>query len=388
MRIHPVLVLAFLCLFALPLHAAEKEPIKIGDLFAYTSFPAEGGSYKKGWQRAVEEINAEGGILGRPVKVISRDTGDTPQQGILVAQELIDRDRVDVLAGTILGTITNAIANTTGQARFPLVTLWNTMPVQNGKQNDFMFSVMTTEGQAGAAADFASTLPAKKWATIAPNYAYGRLSVEIFKKRLKDLRPDVEFVDSRWPTVSKIDAAGEVLSLRHSEPEAIYSTLFASDLAAFVRAGNRVSFFDNKTVLGQESGEKIYTRVIGKELRGTWYGTGDPSAHPKDPAATFYTDYRKEFGAEPDMYTYAGYLVYRFIFAAIQKAGSTEPEKLVQALAQVSISTPMGSIRMDPATNRSNFGVWIGRLQPTAEGADLVDWVYKDAAPYLVPEKK
>jgi ABC-type branched-subunit amino acid transport system substrate-binding protein len=83
------------------------------------------------------------------------------------------------------------------------------------------------------------------------------------------------------------------------------------------------------------------------------------------------------------MYTYAGYLLYRFIFAAIEKAGATDPVKVAKALEEVSLSTPLGMLHMSPQNHRSNFGVWIGRLEPTATGADLVDWEYKDAGPYL-----
>ena len=321
--------------------------------------------------------------MGRPVEVISRDYGDTPQQGILVAQELIEREHVDVLAGTILANITNAIANYTGNKKFPMVSLWNTMPASEGKQNDYMFSVMSTESQAMAAADFAAKLKAKKWATIAPNFAYGRLSVQLFKDRLKKLRPDVEFVGEHWPTVSKIDALSEVSVLAHSEPDAIFSSLFSSDLSGFVRAGNRRNLFDGKTIVALEAGQKAYTRVIGKELKGTWYAAGDPSENAKDPASTFFADYRKQFGSDPEMYTNAGYLVYQFIFAAIEKAGSTDPDKIAKALEQVEVNTPMGPLHMNPQNHRSNFGIWLGRLQPTSDGADLVDWEYKDASQYL-----
>ena len=153
-----------LILLVEPVHA-ETKSVKIGDTFAYTFLPAEGSLYKKGWQEAVQEINAKGGLLGKPVEVISRDLGDTPQQGLLVAQDLVEHEKVDVLAGTILANITNVIANYTGNRKFPLVSLWNTMPASDGKQNNYMFSVMSTESQAMAAADYAATLKAKKWAT-------------------------------------------------------------------------------------------------------------------------------------------------------------------------------------------------------------------------------
>ena len=380
------LVLAVLALFAAPSLAADsaKEPIKIGDTFAYTALPEIGLFYKRGWEEALKEVNFNGGILGRSIKVISRDHGDTPDKAVLVAQDLVDREKVDVMAGTIFAHVTNAVANYTGSRNMPLITLWNTMPANEGKQNDTMFSLMTTEAESLPCADFAATLNVKKWATIAPNFAYGRLAVKLFKERLKQLRPDVEFVDERWPTVNKIDASSEVSSLLKTKPEAIYSTLFTSDLTSFIRAGNRRNLFDGKIIIGQEAGTESFLHSIGKELRGEWYATGDPNSAPKnDKDKAFFEAYQRKFGSTPEVYTYSGYLLYKFIFAAIEKAGSTDPDKLVKAMEQVSLTTPLGEIRMNPQNHRSNFGAWFGRLQPTQTGAELVDWEYKDATAYL-----
>ena len=77
------------------------DTIKIGELNSYKSQPAFLEPYKKGWELAVEEINAKGGVLGKKLEVISRDDGGNPGDAVRVAEELVTREGVNVLAGTL-----------------------------------------------------------------------------------------------------------------------------------------------------------------------------------------------------------------------------------------------------------------------------------------------
>src|SRR5213595_1322217 len=78
----------------------QGQSIKIGELNSYKVFHAFLEPYRKGWQLALEEINRSGGVLGRQVEVVSRDDGGTPGDAVRVAEELISREKADVLMGT------------------------------------------------------------------------------------------------------------------------------------------------------------------------------------------------------------------------------------------------------------------------------------------------
>ena len=82
--------------------ASAQQTIKIGELNSYKSQPAFLDPYKKGWEMAVEEINAKGGVLGKKLEVISRDDGANPGDAVRVAEELVTREGVAMLAGTFL----------------------------------------------------------------------------------------------------------------------------------------------------------------------------------------------------------------------------------------------------------------------------------------------
>src|SRR5947209_19843020 len=91
--------------------------IKIGELNSYKSQPAFLEPYKKGWEMAVEEINAKGGVLGKKVEVVSRDDGANPGEAVRAAEELVTREGVVALAGTFLSNVGLAVTNFAGQKK-------------------------------------------------------------------------------------------------------------------------------------------------------------------------------------------------------------------------------------------------------------------------------
>jgi branched-chain amino acid transport system substrate-binding protein len=94
-------VAALLTVFSASIVNAQQDPIRIGEINSYTgplaSFTVP---YRNGWQLAVEEINAKGGVLGRKLEVISRDDGAKPADAVKFAEELVRREKVDLIAGT------------------------------------------------------------------------------------------------------------------------------------------------------------------------------------------------------------------------------------------------------------------------------------------------
>ena len=97
-----------------------QDTIKIGELNSYKSQPAFLEPYKKGWEMAVEEINAKGGVLGKKLEVISRDDGANPGDAVRVAEELVTREGVSMIAGTFLSNVGLAVTNFAGQKKVVL----------------------------------------------------------------------------------------------------------------------------------------------------------------------------------------------------------------------------------------------------------------------------
>src|SRR5689334_25329626 len=93
------------------LRAQGSRPIRIGEINSYTAIPSFTLPYRNGWQLAVEQVNAAGGVLGRPLEVISRDDAGEPQDAVRLAGELLKDQQVALLAGTYLSNVGLAVSD-------------------------------------------------------------------------------------------------------------------------------------------------------------------------------------------------------------------------------------------------------------------------------------
>ena len=205
---------------------AQPAAIKIGEINSYSTMPQFTTPYRQGWQLAVEQINAAGGLLGRKVEVISRDDAGKPDEALRQAIELTSSEKVDVLAGGYLSNVGLALADHAAKnkrlyvASEPLTDalVWD-------KGNRYTFRLRpSTYMQSAMLVEEAAKMPAKRWATIAPNYEYGQSAVATFKAQLKARRPDVEFVAEQWPVLGKLDAGSTLQAVMPSKPDAIPGT--------------------------------------------------------------------------------------------------------------------------------------------------------------------
>src|ERR1700728_3057483 len=220
--------------------ALAQNEIKIGEINSYSLLPAFTEPYRKGWQLAVEEINAAGGVNGKKPVVVSKDDGGKPADAQTAANELVSSENVVMLTGTFLSNIGLAVSDFAKQKKvFFLAAEPLTDAVTWEKGNLWNFRLRPSHYmQAAMLVEEAAKLPAKRWATIAPNYEYGQSAVAVFKKLMSEKRPDIQWVDAQWPPQGKIDAGPVVQALAEAKPEAILNVTFGADLVKFVREGN------------------------------------------------------------------------------------------------------------------------------------------------------
>ena len=191
------LLTAAVAMLALP--AAAQQPIRIGEISSYSAVPAFTIPYRNGWELAVEEINAAGGVLGRKLEVVSRDDGGKPDDATRHASELLASHKVDLLAGTFLSNVGLAVSDIARRNKVVFVAaepLTDALVWEQGNRYTFRLRP-STYMQAAMLAEEAAKLPARRWVTLAPNYEYGQSAVASFKELLKAKRPDVEFVEEQ-----------------------------------------------------------------------------------------------------------------------------------------------------------------------------------------------
>ena len=366
--------------------AQSGPPIKIGEINSYSAIPQFTQPYRQGWELAVEEINASGGLLGRKVEVIARDDAGKPEEALRHAVELTSREKVDVLAGGFLSNVGLALADYAQKnKRLFVASEPLTDAIVWDKGNRYTFRLRpSTYMQAAMLVEEAAKLPAKRWATIAPNYEYGQSAVASFKELLKAKRPDVEFVGEAWPAQGKLDAGSTLSAIMNSKPDAIFNVTFAADLAKLVREGNQRGIFPKTPVVSMLSGEPEYLEMLKDETPKGWIVTGYPWDQIDTPAhAAFATHYYKKFHENPKVGSVVGYATMQAIFAAIKKAGSTDNEKLVTAMRGLKFSTPFGPAEFRAIDQQSTMGAYVGKLDVRGGKGTMVQWRYDDGKNYM-----
>src|SRR5690606_6769282 len=165
------------------LAGAAGTPYRIGEINSYNRMPAFLGPYRKAMERAPGEVNAAGGIGGRPLEIVIRDDNGTPGDAVRVASELLSRERVDVLAGGFLSNVGLALADFARQHRRVYIAgepLTDKLVWENGNRYTFRLR-SSTWMQVAMLIPGAVATGAKRWALVYPNYEYGQSAAETFK---------------------------------------------------------------------------------------------------------------------------------------------------------------------------------------------------------------
>lgn len=365
---------------------AAERPIRIGEVNSYSTIPQFLVPYRLGWQLALDEVNAAGGLLGRSVDVIARDDAGKPDDAIRHATELVTNEKVDLLAGAFLSNVGLALADFALRNKVLFVAsepLTDALVWEKGNRYTFRLRP-STYMQSAMLVDEAAKLPAKRWVTIAPNYEYGQSAVASFKALLKSRRPDVEFVAEQWPALNKLEAGSTLQAVIAARPEAIFNVTFGADLARLVREGNLRGLFPRVPVVSLLSGEPEYLDVLKDETPKGWIVTGYPWDQIDTPEhAKFFNAYYRKNNDYPRLGSVVGYSAMQAIFAAIRKARSTDTEKLIAALRGLAFVTPFGPATFRAIDHQSTMGAYVGKLDVRAGKGTMVDWRYADGAQYL-----
>ena len=349
------LALASTLLLSWPLAANAADTIKIG-------FPiplsGPGSVYGKpilaGAQMAVAEINAKGGLLGRQIELISRDSKANADEAVRLARELIIKDSVDFLAGTLTSAEAPAVSTVAKENKIVFVAPTSKSTILTDPQHihPYIFRVASNtdvEGMAGAG-QMARWKDVKTVATIAPDYAYGRDSIAAFIAELKKVRPDIQIVDQQWPKFGEPDFTAFITAQMGKKPDAVYCSEFAGDFVTFVKEATPLGYFkaiNNRMVDPAEVGTPDEAQALGNDYPfGIIANSYDPVlwSGNEPPAHKTYIENLKKFthAEYASGWSIVGYQSIYALAAGITKAGAATSEAVAKVLPGMSWETPVG----------------------------------------------
>ncbi|WP_369770126.1 ABC transporter substrate-binding protein [Herbaspirillum sp. GW103] len=369
--------------------ARAEDTIKIGEINSYKAQPAFLEPYRRGWEMALDEVNAAGGVLGKKLEVIARDDNGNPGDSVRVAEELMARERVALLFGGFLSNTGLALTDYARQHKVFFLAaepLTDKIVWQNGNKYTYRLRPSTYMLVASVVKE-AAKLKKKRWAIVYPNYEYGQSAVASFKTLMKQAQPDVEFVAEQATPLGKIDAGAVTQALADAKPDAIFNALFAADLGKFVREGNTRGLFEKVNVVSLLTGEPEYLDPLKGEAPQNWIVTGYPWYAINTPEhKKFVEAYRKKYNDYPRNGSLVGYSALMSIAAGIRKAGSTDADKLSAAFSGLKVDTPVASIVYRPQDHQSTLGAFVGRTGIKDGKGIMTSFSYVDGASLQLPD--
>jgi branched-chain amino acid transport system substrate-binding protein len=372
---------------ALPAHA--QSTIKVGELNSYKSQPAFLEPYKRGWEMAVEDINAAGGVLGKKFEVVSRDDGANPGDAVRAADELVTGEGLNIISGTFLSNVGLAVTEFAGKKQVFFLgaeALTDKMVWQNGNKYTFRLRA-STYMQVGMLLPDALAAKKKRWALVYPNFEFGQASAAAFKEMMKAKQPDIEFVTEQATPLGKIDAGAVVQAIDDAKPDAIFSAEFGADLAQFVREGNTRGLYKDRPVVALLAGEPEYLDPLKDEAPIGWVVTGYPAYADVPPQnKAFVAAFQARYHDVAKLGSIVGYLTMKSLAAGITKAGSTDTEKMVEAFRGLQLDGPFGPFVFRAIDHQSTLGGYVGKIAIKDGHGVMADYKFIDGASVQPPD--
>jgi branched-chain amino acid transport system substrate-binding protein len=349
-----VLVVGMVLLFGPA--AFSAEPIKIGAMFISSGKMGGYGKHaRQAIQLAIDQINADGGVLGRKVEAIVEDTQLKKDVALALAQRFVEQDKVDFLMGPTSSGIAMGLTEFARENKKILVLTQAAADALTGsKFHPYVFSTLSNAMMhSRSGAYFMAAKPYKRYMCLGPDYSYGHSSWKMFKSKLQELRPDVEIVGELFPKFLTPDYTEFITKVLEIKPDAVWCPLWGGDAVNFIRQALPTKLFEKVKFVFPVAGALEVLVPLGKDMPTGVYVSSRYFFTSPDSSMNqrFVKDYYARYNEYPDYMageTHAG--VY-FIKAAIERAGTTQADKIIAAVEKEPLAweTPEGWKVLQPA---------------------------------------
>lgn len=359
---------------------AQGKAIKIGIPTVITGGYALLGSQVMRTCRLVQKmVNAKGGVIGRPVEFLFQDTQGDPAACVRKSQELVERDNCHILTGVIVSS--------EAAAMLPKLEQWNAVFISHGNGDGRLtaelfvprFFRANTSAPMGARALalYLKDAPQKRFMAIASDAAWGRSSNKAFEEQIKKVGKNL--VDQVFAPVANKDYSPYITKIMQSGAEGCYVALQGDEARAFYsqaqqyKLPQRVQFYTE--IVAQAD-----IKVLGKDAIGLMGSSRYPVTYDIPENRAFLNAFRAEHRNElPDWTDGEMYQALMILFAAIEKAKSDEPMKIVSAMEDLEVTSVKGPIKMrkcDHQGENQGFVVKVGENKNFSEPVGEIVKIY------------
>jgi len=336
----------------MPAVHAQGAPFKIGLLTVKTGPLAQGGIQME--QGIAAFLKEKGNTLaGRKVELLVADTGGNPAGAKTKAQEVIERDKVNVILGPLAAFELLAITDYVRDNATPLISLAAAEDVTQRKANPFVIRPSATSAQCcHVMGDYAAKeLKYKRAATISEDFAFGYEQMAGFQRVFEDNGGKV--VKKLWPPLVTPDYTPFIAQIKNVD--CVFNGFAGSNPVKFMRAYADLGLKGKIALLaGWTAMDDALLKSLGDEAVGVLSAAFYSASGPSQSNKRFLAAMQKDYGVLPGGYSAGMYVAGQCVEAAIQAIGAKADDRkaLAEALHKVSLAdTPRGAIKFDQYGN-------------------------------------
>ena len=332
---------------------AQDKPIKIGVPTILSGRVAQLGiSSRNAIMIEVEKFNAAGGLGGRKIEIVTRDSKGKPDEAANNTRQLVNSDDCEIIISAESSAGAFAVQEVIRELK---VLCLHTNSETSSLSADPKIRVPTAfrtarQGihdaivSASYAGNVAKAKGLKTWMSCSPDYAYGRDNTSLFLEYLKRFHPEIEQVGEAWPKLFQADYTENITKILQAKPQALYSALWAGDLVSFVDQAGIYNLFAQTNLFAINMADYTTLTAVKNLPTGIHSATRYIKTFPTSADNAAWADaYRAKYSDYPTNWSWENSLAMNFLIAAIKKTNSTDSAKLADAIRGMKVKTPFGA---------------------------------------------
>lgn len=332
---------------------ASTGPIKIGVTTINSGRVAIlGQTAVAGMNMVVREVNEAGGIDGRPLEIVVRDSKGKPDEASRMTRDLVNNEGCEILLNAEASGASFAVNETARDIKkFCIHSVSETSSLTADPKNrvDWVFrcarqGIHDAVGGGLYAAGIAKEKGLKKWGTCSPDYAYGRANTAEFMEYVMLFSEGVELSVESWPKIFQPDYTENISTLLNNMPDAMYSCLWGGDLVAFIDQASLYGLFEQFESFAVNLTDYPILTAVKQLPKGVNGGSRYHKDIPNTEAnEAWYNKFMANNDVLPTNWSWANDSAMRFIVEALKETGGdTDHMKMAKATAGRTIKTPFG----------------------------------------------
>ncbi|MGF6951586.1 branched-chain amino acid transport system substrate-binding protein [Neobacillus sp. B4I6] len=340
----------------------SKEPIKLGMVAPMSGpYAVMGKANLNAIEFAIEEANNAGGVLGRKVEVVVEDSEAKPNVLLTKAEKLALNEKINLFIGTVSSGESMALAGKLKE--------WNSLYVSTSSKNTKLTNPVNPNlFRANYNDDVDMRIwkywlqnsdegkKAKTFYSVGADYAWGHDQTKNFKDIISKDIPGGKFLGEAFYPLGTTDYSAQLTQIASLKPDVTLVLLAGDDFINFMKQAKDFGVF----------GKTKFLAIVGKTVIDNSNAIGVAGSLMYDYSidnpmnAEFVKSYKIKYGTEPDDWAGYSYIGAKMLLKAIENAGSTETDKVIQALENVEFDSIVGNVKMNPKTHELIIPGYIG----------------------------